>query len=353
MIKTFNFIHMQKLITLSLVLLLVACKQEYVKNPKVIPTTKRAKVIQLSKQTDPLPIYASGKIKSLANIKLSFKTGGIINALSVREGMRVKKGQVIATLDLSEINAQVRQAQVNFEKLERDLGRFQRLYADSAATLQSVQDIETSLEVAASQLRIAKFNQSYSKIIAPVSGVIQQRMAEEGELVSAGQSIFTVASQKAGMSLTVSLADRDVVKLKLGDRASLAIDAYSGMEAQARVTEIAAEGHPRTGTFAVELTVESFPYELKSGFFAKATIYPSNQTAYFKIPMHAIIEGLEDQVAVYVPNGQKTERVLITPDYIGEDYFTTAISAFTRPTPKILTEGASFLREGEVFETLD
>ncbi len=344
---------MKKLLILSFVVVLVACKQEYVKNPIVIPTTKKAKVVQLKQSTDPLPVFASGKIKSLERIRLSFKTGGIINSMSIREGVYVKKGQVLATLDLSEIDAQVRQAQANVDKLERDLGRFRRLYADSAATLQSVQDIETGLEVAQSQLKIAAFNQSYSQIIAPVPGVIQQKMAEEGELVNPGQPIFTIASQQAGMSLTISLADRDVVKLRLGDRATLAIDAYQGIEAQARVTEIAAEGHPRTGTFEVELTVENFPYELKSGFFSKATIYPSLQQAYYKIPMHAIIEGLEEQVAIYVPNGKTTQRLLITPDYIGEDYFTTAVSAFSQSQPSILTEGASFLREGEVFETLD
>ncbi len=344
---------MKNLFILSFVLGLIACKQDYVKNPKVIPTTKKAKVVALTQSTDPLPVFASGKIKSLENIKLSFKTSGIINSLGVSEGMYVKKGQVLGALDLSEINAQVRQAQANVDKLERDLGRFQRLYADSAATLQSVQDIETGLDVAKSQLRIASFNKSYSQIIAPVAGVVQQKMAEEGELANPGQPIFTIASQQAGMSLTVSLADRDVVKLKLGDRATLAIDAYQGMEAAARVTEIAAEGHPRTGTFEVELTVENFPYELKSGFFSKATIYPSIQQAYYKIPMHAIIEGLEEQVAIYIPKGQTTQRVLVTPDFIGEDYFTTSVSAFTQPSPRVLTEGASFLREGETFETLD
>lgn len=353
MIKTFNFIDMKKLFILFLVFGLFACKQDYVKNPKVIPTTKKAKVVELKQSTDPLPVFASGKIKSLEQIKLSFKTGGIINSLRVKKGMYVKKGQVIATLDLSEINAQVQQAQANVDKLERDLGRFRRLYADSAATLQSVQDIATGLDVAKSQLKIATFNQSYSQIIAPVAGVVQQKMAEEGELVNPGQPIFTLASQQAGMSLTVSLADRDVVKLKLGDRAKLAIDAYQGMEAEARVTEIAAEGHPRTGTFEVELTIEDFPYALKSGFFSKATIYPSIQQAYYKIPMHAIIEGLEEQVAIYVPKGQTTQRMLLTPDYIGEDYFTTSISAFTESSPRVLTEGASFLREGESFETLD
>ena len=351
--KTSISSYMKPHLSLILFVLLAACKQDYVKTPKALPTVKKAKVVQLERSTEPLPVYASGKIKSLESIKLSFKTGGIIQSLAVAEGTYVRKGQVLATLDLSEIDAQVRQAQANVEKLERDLGRFQRLYADSAATLQSVQDIETGLDVAQSQLKIAAFNQSYSKIVAPVSGVIQKKMVEVGELVSPGAPIYTIGSRQAGMSLRVSLADRDVVKVSMGDRATLAIDAYAGLEAEARVTEIAAEGHPRTGTFEVELTVENFPYELKSGFFAKATVYPSQQQAYYKIPMHAIIEGLEEQVAIYVPDREKVKKKLVKPDFIGEDFFTTAITSFDQSTPRVLTDGASFLREGEAFETLD
>lgn len=333
--------------------MLAACKQDYVKTPKTLPSVKKAKVVQLERSTEPLPVYASGKIKSLESIKLSFKTGGIIHSLKVTEGSYVRQGQVLATLNTSEIDAQVQQAEANVTKLERDLGRFKRLYADSAATLQCVQDIETGLDVAKSQLKIAKFNQSYSQIVAPVSGVVQKKLAESGELVNPGTPIYIIGSQQAGMSLTITLADRDVVKVRLGDPASLAIDAYGGLEATARVTEIAAEGHPRTGTFEVELTVENFPYELKSGFFAKATVFPSQQQAYFKIPMHAIIEGLEEQVAIYVPDDQKVKKKLVRPEFIGDDFFTTSIASFDQNTPEVLTDGASFLREGEVFEKID
>lgn len=333
-----------------IVLLFAACKQEYVQESAPLPTVKRAKVEQLSVTSEPLPIYASGKIQSLENAKLSFKTGGIVQRIYVEEGDNITKGQVLASLDLSEINAQVRQAQANVDKLSRDLDRFQRLYTDSAATLQSVQDIATGLDVAKANLTIAQFNQTYSKITASASGKILSKMAEPNELVNPGQPIFIISAEAAGMSLDVGLSDREVVKVKLGDPAIITFDAYPGLEAKAVITEIGADSHPRIGTYGVELTIQDFPYELKNGFFAKASILPSSQQAYYKIPMNALVEGDEKLVSVYLPEDNKAVKASVRPIYIGDDFI--AVAQKDLPQVNILTEGSAYLREGEEFQEI-
>ncbi|MEM9326157.1 MAG: efflux RND transporter periplasmic adaptor subunit [Bacteroidota bacterium] len=345
---------MKTINTLVIILLLVAgCKQEYTEAPVETLKVKRAKVVNLEATIEPIPVYAAGRVEALESVKLSFKTGGIVKRLTVDVGDYVREGQVIGQLDLQEINAQVTQAEANVDKLRRDLSRFRRLYVDSAATLQSVQDLETGLSIAESSLRIATFNQAYSQIVAPASGRIEQRMAEANELVDPGQPIYFLSTKSGGMSLTVGLADRDVVKLKLGDAAAVTFDAYPGEQAIAEVTEIAAQGHPVTGTFAVEMTIVSFPYELKSGFFAKASISPSRQEPYFKIPMHAVVEGSEDQVIIYTPEEDKVKKVAVRPQYIGDDYFTIGIRDLTGTTAAVVTDGAAYLQEGESFVSID
>ncbi len=336
--------------TVMIALALVSCKQDYTSNEESNTSVKKAKVVQLEPTAEAIPVYAAGKIQSLESMKLSFKTGGIIRTLHASPGEYVRQGQLLASLDLAEINAQVAQAKSNVEKLERDLNRFRKLYADSAATLQSVQDIETGLEVAQAGLQIAQFNQKYSQIIAPHSGKIQSKMSEENELVSPGQPIYTLGTTE-GVSLNVGLADRDVVKLRLGDEATITFDAFPGEKAEAKVTEIAGEGHPVTGTFQVELTILNFPYELKPGFFARATIKPGEQKPYFKVPMHAIVEGLDQQVAVFIPSENKVRRVVLSPKHIGEDFFT--VEAESSNELAVITDGASYLSEGDYFETIN
>ena len=343
---------MKKLGFILLIIFLWGCKQEYVKNPQALPTLKKAKVVEVEETQEPLPLYGSGRIEAHENVKLSFKTGGIIQELLVDQGQAVSKGQLLGRLNLSEINAQVTQAEANVKKLERDLSRFQRLLKDSAATLQSVQDIETGWEVAKANLTIARFNQVHSRIVAPANGIIQQKLVEENELVTPGQPVFSLRTKEGGMRLVLGLSDRDVVKVRMGDRARIRLDAYPGTEAEAFITEIAVEGHPRTGTFAVELSLQQFPYELKSGFFAKARILPSQQKPYFKVPMRAIVEGKEDQVAIFVPESNRTKKLVLKPDYFGDDFFSVSSQGFDTNTLNIITEGAAYLREGETFEGL-
>jgi len=88
----------------------------------------------------------------------------------VKEGEDVSKGQLLASLDLTEIDAQVSQSKNNLEKTKRDLERGQRLLKDSAATLEQIQNLQTAFNVADENFRIASFNRQFSTIHANASG---------------------------------------------------------------------------------------------------------------------------------------------------------------------------------------
>ncbi|WP_315820589.1 efflux RND transporter periplasmic adaptor subunit [Paraflavitalea speifideaquila] len=117
----------------------------------------------------------SGTIASTSQATLSFKTGGIISKIYVKEGDHVAKGQLLATLDLTEINAQVQQAVQGSEKAQRDVTRARNLYNDTVATLEQLQNATTQQQVAAEGLRIARFNQQYAQIRATENGTILKR----------------------------------------------------------------------------------------------------------------------------------------------------------------------------------
>ncbi|MEM1123267.1 MAG: biotin/lipoyl-binding protein, partial [Bacteroidota bacterium] len=190
---------MKYLATLFIFCLLIAsCKENYVTETEIkaakgsnIPAVRVANV-ELTNA--PIPIEASGTIGSKAEINLSFKIGGVIQNLYAKETQRVKKGQVLATLRTTEIDAQVMKAQQGVKKAERDLDRIKKMYADTAATLENVEDLTTRLNVAKSDLEIAQFNQQYAKIIAPVNGRVLKRFVENNELTGPGSPIFRIAT---------------------------------------------------------------------------------------------------------------------------------------------------------------
>ena len=103
----------------------------------------------------------SGLIASNAEARLSFKIGGVISRIYVKEGDHVSRGQLLATLDLTETDAQVQQASQNLEKSRRDESRISNLYRDTVASLEQLQNTRTQVSVASEALRIARFNREW------------------------------------------------------------------------------------------------------------------------------------------------------------------------------------------------
>ena len=231
-------------ITLLFAALMAACKPEYPQS-NVDATAQVVKLQELNATQEPIPLYASGVLTSKASMMLSFKIGGIVEKLYVEEGQTVTKGQLLATLNLVEINAQVTQSQHAVDKAQRDLKRAQNLYQDTVVTLEQVENSETAFEVAQAGLRIARFNQNYARIVAPASGKILKRFVENHELVNPGSPILSLAGTgKNAFVIRIGVADRDIVKLQANDSAQVQFDAYPGEVFSAIVTELAEAADP-------------------------------------------------------------------------------------------------------------
>jgi RND family efflux transporter MFP subunit len=292
------------------------------------------------------PIRATGILSGKAESKLSFKIGGIIDRIAVGEGQSVQQGQLLATLKLAEINAQVHQAQNAFDKAERDRQRMQNLYRDSIATLQQFQDATTGFEVAKAALEIAKFNQQYASIYAPANGKILKRFAEANELVSSGTPVLLMRNGQDGWVLKAGLADRDVVRVAIGDTARLTFDAYPNHFFSANVSEISGTAPPMTGTYEVELRVE--PAEgatFLSGMIAKAEILPSKKSRVSLVPIEALVEadGLRGSVYTISPSHTAKKAGVAVAFIYGNQ---AAIAAGLDGIDEVITDGAAYLSDG-------
>lgn len=280
------------------VLLLAGCGAEAT-SPPAEPSAPPVQVAEATARTAPIPLRTSGRLASKAEIQLAFKIDGVIDRMLVDEGDRVQKGEVLARLNLAEINAQVAEAKSGLEKAERDRERTRRLHRDSVATLEELEDARTAVEVAEARLQAAQFNRRYAVIEAPESGRILRRRAEEGEYVSPGRPVLTLGAVGRGWVVRAGLASSDVVQVALGDTAHVTFDAHPNRTVTGRVTEIADAADPRTGTFEVELSVPEDDLSLKSGFIGRVTLFPSDGPAGVEIPAEALVSGSGRQGVVY------------------------------------------------------
>jgi RND family efflux transporter MFP subunit len=314
---------------------------EAVRTPDVLVRTapvERAAVAE--------PIRATGLLASKAEARLSFKIGGIVNRLYVDEGDRVRAGQTLATLAMTEIEAQVRQAQEAAAKAKRDLDRAERLFADSVVTLEQVQDARTGFEVAQQGVEIARFNWQYATIKAPFSGVVLKRFAEENELVSPGTPILRVAGGGQGWVVRVGLPDRDAVRIQPGDRATLTFDAFPHTRFAGRISEVAALATSSTGTYEVEVTLETTHPDFANGQVAKVELVPRTQTGLTLIPIEALIEGDGDQASVFTldATGTKAVRVPIDVAFLTDDR--VAVRRGLDSVQTVLTDGIAYVADG-------
>ncbi len=296
-------------------------------------------------------LRAIGILNTQTEVKLSFKTGGIVESVDVKEGQTVKKGALLTSLNLSEINARTKQASIAMEKQERDYKRALNLFLDSVITLESLQNAKTAFELAKTEKSIADFNLGHSKIIAPSEGKIQQILVEKGEIIAPGYPAILFASTENNWVVKVSLADKDIVRFREGDRAVAMLDAFPGKRFSATVTELAALADPVTGTFSVELMINETDPAFRSGFIARTFLFPSDSLAGWYLPFEAVHDLDHGKGFVYLLDGKTVQKqeiriggltaegVILSEGVSAEDF--------------VVTEGGEYLKEGAVVRVMN
>jgi RND family efflux transporter MFP subunit len=294
------------------------------------------------------PVTATGTLGAKEEVTLGFKIGGVVARVLVDEGRAVRAGETLAALDLGEIDPGVARVRSAAEKAERDLARARRLHADSVATLEQVENAATARDVAQAELQSVSFNRRHAVIVAPAAGVILRRHAEPGELVQAGTAILTLGSNARGQVVRAGLPDRDVVRVRRGDRAMARFDALPGRTFAGTVSEVAAAADPATGTYRVEVSLPE-ARGLASGLVGTVEIRPAGDRAVALVPVEALIEADGSHASVFTPGaGGRAERRAVTVAFLAGDQ--VAIAAGLDGVRQVITDGAARVREGRAVE---
>jgi membrane fusion protein, multidrug efflux system len=329
---------------LGLALFISGCKPPVSKEATKIEPVK-VRVVKVDRQEISLPVRSSGIVTTSEDIRLSFKTGGIVARTYFREGDPVKQGQVMAILNLSEINAQVNQARNGLEKSQRDYDRAKNLFADSVATLEQMQNAETALNVSKSIYDMAQFNLDHSRILAPKSGIVLRQLVRENELVAPGYPVYALGIRGKSWLIRTSLSDRDIVKIAVGDSAKVSIDAWPGEPFTAVISQIDEASNPMTGTYEIELKLGETKNRLAYGFIANVEITPGEKKAYYLVPMAAVVEADGRIGYVYtITDAGKAKKLKVS---IATLYGTqAAITDGLENVKEVVIEGVAYLSDG-------
>jgi RND family efflux transporter MFP subunit len=296
-------------------------------------------------------LRAVGVLAPADEVRLSFTTGGVIRQIAVEQGAPVKKGQLLATLAEDQVAAAVAQARAVAEQAARDLERGKALLADEVATREQVEELTTANQVAAAQLRTALFNARHARIEAPADGVVLRKLAEPNEQVAAGQPVLVIGNTAGGWIVRASLADRDVVRVRTGDVAEVALDAFPGRRFTAEVVEIAAAADPQTGTYEMKVSVDPAGARFVQGLVAKVTVADPEAGSVAVVPVTSLLEADGQLATVFVvAKGGVARKVSVrTGRLLGERI---EVVAGLSPGDRVVTEGAAWLDDNDPVRVL-
>jgi RND family efflux transporter MFP subunit len=297
------------------------------------------------------PVRVSGLTRSRQTQALAFKVGGVLNAVLVEPGQRVKRGQVLATVDPAEFSASAAQAKDGLAKADRDLARASALSREGAIPRATLDDATTAASVARESLRVATFNERHTLLVAPVAGVVESRLVEPGEVVAPGRPVVAFLGTERGWVVDVALTDRQAATLEKGQQARVSFDALPDALVLAKLGDVARVGNPATGTFNAEVLLpEVLPLTIRAGLVARVVVDRA-EPASAVVPVGALVDGVGREAAIFLIEDDVARRRPVT---VGA--FADGLVGLTTTLPagaSIVVRGAADLVEGAPVSIVD
>lgn len=242
-------------------------------------------------------VTATGTIEAVTSVTVGTQVSGIVNKLYVDYNSQVKKGQVIAELDktnlLSELNtakANLASAQSSLNYQAANMERYKTLYKKG---LVSADEYENALltyrqakeQVASSKENVqrAQTNLGYATITSPIDGTVISKSVEEGQTVAASfntPELFTIAKDLTNMQVVANVDEADIGGVKEGNRVTFTVDAYPDDTFEGTVKQVRLEATTTNNvvTYEVVISAPNADLKLKPGLTANVTIYTQERS---------------------------------------------------------------------------
>lgn len=252
-------------------------------------------------------VTATGTIEAVTSVTVGTQVSGIVNKLYVDYNSQVKKGQVIAELDktnlLSELNtakANLASAQSSLNYQAANMERYKTLYKKG---LVSADEYENALltyrqakeQVASSKENVqrAQTNLGYATITSPIDGTVISKSVEEGQTVAASfntPELFTIAKDLTNMQVIANVDEADIGGVKEGDRVTFTVDAYPDDTFEGTVKQVRLEATTTNNvvTYEVVISAPNADLKLKPGLTANVTIYTQERSGVLAVANKAL-----------------------------------------------------------------
>ena len=331
---------------------------EAAKKKEVVPLEfVSSEVTQPALTSLPLTIEFSGPLVAPRTAIVRAKAAGTLLSLAVAEGSRVRPGQVIGEIDLSDLqsrvtdrSALVESAQAGLLEAERQHTANVGLAAQSFISATALQSSQAKLDAARAQLKSAQAQLSTSRLTmkeatlaAPIGGIVGKRYVVPGEKVSAEQQIVSVVDLST-LELAGSVGTHEVSLLKPGQAVRVTVEGQAGTVA-GRIDRIAPAAEAGTRAIGVVVVLENRDEQFRAGQYAQATAKLADTVERLTVPTTAVGQASGQDFVWALEKGALVRRIVITGR---RDAVTgrTEISKGLEPGTQVLAVRFDNLKEG-------
>ena len=228
---------------------------------EIVPSVS---VTQVSVREVPQEATYTSTIQAYVKNNIAPQTAGRISRILVDIGDFVKKGQVVAEMD----QTQLAQVELQLKNNETEYNRLKELYEVGGLSKSDLDAIEMAYNVSKTQYENLKEN---ATLVSPINGVITARNYDAGDMYAMSSPIYTV-EQIVPVKLLVGISETDYSKVKKGDSVEITADALPGKTFYGKIRKIYPTVDPATRTFTVEVVIDNNYSALRPGMFARATV---------------------------------------------------------------------------------
>ena len=252
-------------------------------------------------------INATGTIEPVTSVTVGTQVSGIVSKLYVDYNSVVKKGQVIAELDKTNLMSQLNSAKTQLATAQSQLNyqttnfnRYKTLYQKGLVAADDFDSAKLSYTQAKEQVAAAKeevqraqTNLGYATITSPIDGIVLSKSVEEGQTVAASFStpeLFTIAQDLTNMQVVADVDEADIGDVKEGERVSFTVDAYPDDTFEGTVKQVRQEATTTNNvvTYEVVISAPNADLKLKPGLTANVTIYTAERKGVLSVQSKAL-----------------------------------------------------------------
>lgn len=314
--------------------------------------------------------------------QVAAKASGVLVKLHVEEGMHVREGQLLAELDDLSAAASLAQAEAQLNKASATFAYAEQSIHKQLISKREYDQANFDMQTQKAAVQTAKLQLAYTKITAPVSGVIAEREVKVGNLVQVNQNLFKIVNMDP-LQAVLNVPERQLGILKSGQAVQLEADALPGKEFSGNILRIAPVVDPASGTFRVTCEFHDKTGTLKPGMFGRIDIVYDHHDEALTIPRSALIEE-DGETAVFVvdaappktdaekkdgdkakkdaPKDKDTKAVALAPAFVAHrklvkigysDGDKVEIRSGLDEGTRVITVGRNAVRDGTSVQVLD